>query len=625
MAARRDTTGSQTSSSEDISDRSIDEQKLKLEGDTPPLSPSYEKGHDALVATQPVQIPDGTVLEILPGLPPLAESVPQSSGSGFGRACLRIFGVGKSAAAIRGDQIATQPSVFDTAQKDHYTPMEAYEGHGAFDPLARWTWKEEQRVTRIIDWKIFLWITIMFLALDIDRYNLTTATADNFLKDLKLTQADYNLGNTLFRVGFLVAELPSQLISKRLGPDVWLPIQMIIFSIISASQFFLSGRSSFLATRFLISFFQGGFIPDVILYLSYYYTKSQLAIRLSFFWVSNYLANLITSFLAVGILQMRGVGGRAGWRYMFLLEGIITLFVGVASFFLLPSSASKTKAWWRPKGYFTDHEVKIVVNRALRDDPTKSSMHNRQALPVKTIIKCCADYDMYPLYAIGIMFGIGGYPVSQYFQISMKSLGFTTLQSNLLSIPNTVWSIINVSVKVDNLADPQLVGITIISELVDSRAFVCMAEDLWMLPNYIALLTIPNPGGWTYFAIATVLLSFPYVHAIQVSWTSRNSGSVENRTVSASLYNITVQLSAIIGANLYQASDKPRYKHANTAIVTIICFNVLFLYPFARWYYKSKNARRAAIWDKMSSEQKNEYLSTTTDKGNKRLDFRFAY
>ncbi|WVR00391.1 hypothetical protein IAU59_007534 [Kwoniella sp. CBS 9459] len=454
----------------------------------------------------------------------------------------------------------------------------------------------------------------MFLALDIDRYNLTTATADNFLNDLNLTQADYNLGNTLFRVGFLVAELPSQLVSKRLGPDVWLPTQMIIFSIISGSQFFLTGRASFLATRFLISFFQGGFIPDVILYLSYYYTKSELAIRLSFFWVSNYLANLITSFLAVGILQMRGVGGRAGWRYMFLLEGIITLIVGVASFFLLPSSASKTKAWWRPKGYFTDDEVKIVVNRALRDDPTKSSMHNRQALPVKTIIKCIGDYDMYPLYLIGIMFGIGGYPVNQYFQISMKSLGFTTLQSNLLSIPNTVWSIVN------------LVGITVISELVDARAFVCMAEDLWMLPNYIALLTLPDPvGAWTYFAIATVLLSFPYVHAIQVSWTSRNAGSVENRTVSASLYNITVQLSAIIGANLYQASDKPRYKHANSAIVAIICFNVLFLYPFARWYYKSKNEKRAAIWDKMDSAQKSEYLANTTQKGNKRLDFRFAY
>ncbi|WVQ67207.1 uncharacterized protein L199_005402 [Kwoniella botswanensis] len=579
---------------------------------TPPLDVS-EKGQAAHFTSQPIQGPDGTTLDILEGIPPLAEAPAPASGSAFGKACLRIVGIGKKNAAHAGNAIATQPSVFDTPQRDHYTPKSWYEGYAAFDPLFRWTWKEENKVTRMIDFKIFLWVTIMFLALDIDRYNLTNATADNFLKDLNLTQADYNLGNTLFRVGFLIAELPSQLVSKRLGPDVWLPLQMIIFSIIACSQFWLSGRASFLATRFLISFFQGGFIPDVILYLSYYYTKSELAIRLSFFWVSNYLANLITAFLAVGILQMRGIGGYAGWRFQFLLEGLLTLLVGVASFFLLPASASQTKTWFRPKGYFTDDQVKIIVNKVLRDDPTKSSMHNRQALPVKTIFRCMGDYQMYPLYLIGILFGIGGYPVQQYFQLSMKQLGFTTLQSNLLSIPNIVWSIINI------------VGITVISEVVNSRAWVCMAEDLWMLPNYIALLAIPNPGAWTYFAISTVLLSFPYVHAIQVSWTSRNAGSVENRTVSASLYNISVQLSAIIGANLYQASDKPRYKHANSAIVAIICFNLVVLYPATRWYYKSRNAKREAVWGSMTSEQRSEYLENTGDKGNKRLDFRFAY
>jgi len=77
--------------------------------------------------------------------------------------------------------------------------------------------------------------------------------------------------------------------------------------------------------------FQGGFIPDNILYLSYWYTKYDLPLRLAIFYTINPLANMITSFLAVGILQMRGILGYAGWRWMFLLEGIFTLLIGSES------------------------------------------------------------------------------------------------------------------------------------------------------------------------------------------------------------------------------------------------------------------------------------------------------
>lgn len=99
---------------------------------------------------------------------------------------------------------------------------------------------------------------------------------------------------------------------------------------------------------------QGGFIPDAVLYLSYFYTKNELPIRLAWLWVSNYMAQLIGAFLAAGILRLRGVHGVAGWRYLFLIEGLLTVVAGIFSFFLMPAGPTQTREWWRPKGWFNE-------------------------------------------------------------------------------------------------------------------------------------------------------------------------------------------------------------------------------------------------------------------------------
>lgn len=275
----------------------------------------------------------------------------------------------------------------------------------------------------------------MFFALQLDRGNISQALSDNFLDDLNLTTNDYNTGQTIFYCAFLAAELPSQLVSKKLGPDRWIPIQMVSWSLVASMQAFLKGKGSFFATRALLGLCEGGFIPDNILYLSYFYKSSELPRRLSFFWTAYQSTNIISSFLAYGILRIN-TDGMAGWRWLFAIEGLITGVVGLVSYLYLPPSPCQTASWFRGKdGWFTERQEKIMVNRVIRDDPSKGDMHNRQALSPLMLWRCLCDWHMWPIYAIGLSWLIPNQPITAYLTLQLRAVGFGTFETNLLTIP----------------------------------------------------------------------------------------------------------------------------------------------------------------------------------------------
>ncbi|RMY73939.1 hypothetical protein D0862_14209 [Hortaea werneckii] len=495
-----------------------------------------------------------------------------------------------------------------------YKPIDTYEGRHRYDPNFEWEPAEERRLVRKIDYRICTWVCLMFFALQLDRGNISQALSDNLLDDLGLTTNDYNTGQTIFYLTFLFAELPSQLISKKIGPDNWIPIQMVSWSLVASMQAFLTGRSSFWACRALLGLIEGGFIPDNILYLSYWYTGSELPIRLSFFWVSYQTTSIISAFMAFGILHMRGINGLEGWRWLFALEGMLTGIIGIVSYFYIPPSPTQTASRFRGKnGWFNEREEKIMVNRVLRDDPSKGDMHNRQALTLSMFWECLCDWHMWPIYLIGLSWMLPSNPMNQYITLTLKSAGFGTFETNLLTIPGCVIFIVG------------LLFWTWLSEKLDERFLLATVSQLWMLPLLIALLCLPTDRSpWVSWILAILLYAQPYVHAILVAITSRNAGSVRTRTVASAIYNMCVQASSIIGSNIYRTPDKPYYFTGNKVLLGLAIYN-LALFVGAKVFYLSINRTRDRRWNGMSKEEKEIYLSTTADKGNKRLDFRFAH
>ncbi|RBR19647.1 hypothetical protein FVER53590_09756 [Fusarium verticillioides] len=524
----------------------------------------------------------------------------------------RRFDSGDETANSSLEHPFSDPEVADRWRKVYENAQ--YENRHRFDPNFTWTAQEEKKLVRKIDFRICLWAWVMFLSLDFHRRNINRAISDNMLPEVGMNTNDFNYGQTIFLVSFLSAELPSGLISKKLGADRWIPFLICSWSLVAGSQAALHSRGAYFAIKALLGLLMGGFIPDIVLWLTYFYKSNELPIRLAFFWTALSTSNILGSLLAAGILQMRGVLGWGGWRWLFLLEAIGTFIIGLFSWVLMPPGPCQTKSWFRGKnGWFNEREEYIMVNRLLRDDPSKGDMNNREAVNLPKLWKAVKDWEQWPLYIIGLMVYIPPAPFNTYLSFILRQIGFSVFEANLLAIPSQFLYAVN------------LLIITWLSERVQERGMLSSLSNIWIFPWVLALVVLPGDiSPWVRYALITGLLSYPYCHAILVGWNAKNSNSVRTRAISAALYNMFVQTGNIAASNIFREDDQPLYRRGNRVILGITSANIVLFY-IVKAFYIWRNKVRDARWNALTKEQQQDYILNTTDEGQQRLDFRFAH
>ncbi|KEI42472.1 uncharacterized protein L969DRAFT_43990 [Mixia osmundae IAM 14324] len=506
--------------------------------------------------------------------------------------------------------LSTEEETAEWRVRNH-RPSDTYEGLHRWDPKATWAPEEERRIRRRIDLRIMTMLCVITFALQLDRGTISNALSDNLLSDLGLTTADYNNGMTIFYCSFLFAELPSQLIGKKVGVDRWLPIQMVLWSIVAISQCRLTGKTSFYLTRAFLGITEGGTIPDSIVYASLFYTNGELPVRLSFYWVTQTLTQIVSAFIAYAILRLGRDGSWPGWRWLFLIEGLLTLSLGIIMWFYMPASPTQTRSFWSKHGWFSEREEVIMVNRILRDDPAKGDLSNREGVTLAHLQAAALDYLLWPIYLAGLLVFVAYKQTGAYLTLVLRSFGFSTLNTNLLTVPGLVFYLFN------------MVWLAIVARRTKQAAWTSQIATVWIIPLLIALIALPSSASyWIRYALIELIQSQPYVHPILIGLVSANSGTVQTRTVSAALYNMSVQAGSIIGSNIYQPSDEPLYRKGNAALLAITVFTG-FLLIFISYLFPWLNRRRARQWAQSSEQEKLDILLGQRA-SNKRIDFRFT-
>jgi ACS family tartrate transporter-like MFS transporter len=203
----------------------------------------------------------------------------------------------------------------------------------------------EAATMRRVFMRLLPFLVLAYLICFIDRVNVGFAGLE-MNKDLGLSQTIFGLGGGIFFIGYFLLEVPSNLALERFGASRWIARIMVSWGIISGAMALTAGTTSFLTLRFLLGAAEAGFFPGVILYLTYWFPAAHRARIVGIFMVGTAAAGFIGSPISGAILGMDGWLGVRGWQWVFILEAIPAVLMGVASLFWLTDKPEHAK--WLP-------------------------------------------------------------------------------------------------------------------------------------------------------------------------------------------------------------------------------------------------------------------------------------
>ncbi|MDG1640410.1 MFS transporter [Klebsiella huaxiensis] len=245
--------------------------------------------------------------------------------------------------------------------------------------------------------KIIPFVIICYFVANLDKTNISIA-ALQMNADLGLTASMYGLGVGMFYISYIIFEIPSNIIMTRVGARIWIARIMITWGVVSAGMSLVHTPTQLYVMRFLLGMAEAGFTPGIIYYISCWFPKSNRARAMSFFYMGSVLASIIGLPVSGFILNMHGIADIAGWRWLFAIEGVPAIILGVMVLWLLPSSPEK--AHW-----LSGSEKEWLVSQLAEDN--RSVMVNKNhswlsALKNKVVLLLSLVWFLQAFGSIGI-------------------------------------------------------------------------------------------------------------------------------------------------------------------------------------------------------------------------------
>ncbi|THD00310.1 hypothetical protein EYZ11_000203 [Aspergillus tanneri] len=471
-------------------------------------------------------------------------------------------------------------------------PQDDNEGQVAPDhpPLTNTT---ERKLMAKIDWHTVPCLCIMYLLALLDRVNISNAAVLGLKQDLHIFDGTkYNTALTIFFVPYIIFEIPSNVLLKKFKPHVWLTI----------CQGLVSNWGGLITTRCFLGMFETGMFPGCFYLLGMWYKRSEAQKRFSFFFSSTTLAGAFGGLLASGLGKMDGVRGYSGWRWVFIIEGLLTCVVSFVWFFVIPGFPEEVK-------WLTEEEREFIRVKLAKD--TGGAAHDAK-LGCREVLDVFKDYK---IFLGGLMyFGqtVTAYGYAYFAPSIIKSYGYSPIKTQLYSIPPWV-AALGFSMFIATLSDK-----------TRHRFAFTIGPMLIAMAGFGILLNVHGQSNRhvQYGALFLVASGCYSAMPVIVCWFTMNLGGHRRRNVGTAWQGGFGNIGGIISTYSFLEQDAPEYRPGNIISVSFLCFSsaCCIAYFAAVWNDNRRRNQAAATGTvKEYSESEKDLL------GDMAPTYRYAY
>ncbi|KUI58110.1 hypothetical protein VP1G_05408 [Cytospora mali] len=435
------------------------------------------------------------------------------------------------------------------------------------DPDAHLSDQERAAADRKLVWHLDLmmipWLSLLYLLAFLDRTNIGNAkisglTAAPDQGGIGITTQQYNSSLTIFFVSYAVFEPLTNILLKRMRPSVFIPVIMVGWGCCMVGMGFVYNWSGLMAARWFLGLCEAGLFPGINYYLSCWYKREEFGVRAAIFFSAAALSGSFGGLLAAAIEKMDGIGNRPGWAWIFILEGIVTVFFAIISFWMVHDFPDDAK--------FLSKDDRARVIRRLKLDQQSSASH--EEFTMRYFWQGWYDWKMWLGMIIYMGCDMPLYAFSLFLPTIIKDLKLpgisgtgtrATIMSQLYTVPPYAAAAI------------LTVVIGFVADRTKARGICNICVSILGIAGFTMLIATSNPAVQYAGTFLGALGIYPCI-ANTITWMANNIEGVYKRGVVLGFVIGWGNLNGVISSNIY--FQGPRYFQGHGIILAYL---ILFL------------------------------------------------